>query len=206
MHKTTIAVAATLALGLGGLGLGVTSGAGSRTFAESAAVQGAYQIDPVHSSIIFRIKHLNVAYFHGRFNQASGSFLLDRDNPENSVIDVTIQTESVDTANRQRDEHLRSGDFFNVRQFPTATFKSTEVSKTGDDEFQVKGDLTIHGVTKQISTTVRHTGEGANQRGTPLAGFETVFTISRGDFGITYMPDGLGDDVRLTISLEGMRR
>jgi polyisoprenoid-binding protein YceI len=164
-----------------------------------------YAVDPVHSSIAFRIKHMNTAYFHGRVNAPEGTIDYDQANPEASKFDVTVKVDNIDTGNKQRDEHLRSASFFNATDFPNLTFKSTSVKKSGDKQLDVTGDLTIHGVTKSVTVKVEHTGSG-DMKGKPIVGFETVFDIKRSDFGIKEMMGQLGDDVRLTIALEAGKK
>ncbi len=159
-----------------------------------------FQVDPVHSSMMFRVKHMGVANFYGRFNSIAGSFSLDDDASKNS-FQVEIQTGSVDTAQKKRDDHLKSPDFFNAVQFPKITFKSVEVKKSGD-AFDVTGDLSLHGVTKAVTAKVTRTGTG-NMRGRQIAGVEAVLTIKRSDFGMTFSLDSLGDEVYIVISLEG---
>lgn len=177
-----------------------------RAVAETpSTAPGAFTVDAVHSSLIYRVKHQGVAYHYGRFNEFSGSFLLDAENPSASVVDLTIQTASVDSGHEGRDDHLRNPDFFNVEQFPTATFKATSVRKTADDVFEVTGDFTLMGTTKAITVTMHHTGQGQGRGGVTVAGFESTFTISRAEFGVG-KPGGLGDDVRITVSLEGVRK
>ncbi len=171
--------------------------------APAPAATKTYKIDSVHSSAVFRIKHNNASHFYGRFNDISGTIVYDEANPAGSSVEVTIKADSVMTGNGKRDEHLKSPDFFNAGEFPVLTFKSKGVKKgSGKAEFEVAGDLTIHGVTKPLTVKVAHTGTGKSRDG-EVAGFETVFTIKRTDFGMTYMVGPLGDDVQITISLEG---
>jgi len=165
-----------------------------------AGAPASYTIDPVHSSVIFRIKHMNTSQFYGRFNDIHGTLDFDDANPASSNLDPEIKIDSVDTHATKRDGHLKSPDFFNAATFPTATFKSKTWTKSGE-AFDVTGDLTIHGVTKPVTVKLEKTGTGKGQGG-PIIGFETTFTVKRSDFGISYMPDGLGEDVRITIALE----
>jgi polyisoprenoid-binding protein YceI len=169
---------------------------------------GSFEIDASHSAVIYRIKHLGVAYNYGRFNDVSGSFVFDADEPEASSISVEIDTASVDSGNEKRDNHLRSPDFFNAKQFPTATFESTSVRKTGPSVYEVTGDFTMLGQTMPITATINKTGEGKDPWGGFRSGIETTFTIKRSDFGMMYMVEngGLGDEVRLTVALEGIRK
>src|SRR5258708_120777 len=120
----------------------------------SARAGENYKIDPVHSSISFKIQHSGISWVHGRFNEFSGSYTLDKDDPSKGTFELTIKPESVDTNNKGRDGHLRSGDFFNVKQFPALTFKSTGI-KAADGNLEVTGDLTMHGETKPITFTLK---------------------------------------------------
>jgi polyisoprenoid-binding protein YceI len=166
-----------------------------------------YRIDPVHSFIIFRVKHLNTGFAYGRFNTFSGTFVVDERNPANSSIELEIDANSVDTGNSQRDDHLRNPDFFNARQFPKITFKSTRVRKLNDTTVEVQGNLTMRGVTRPITARVTFTGKGRNQRGQEIIGFETTFTIRRSQFNINYgLNGGLDDEVRVTFAVEGIRQ
>jgi polyisoprenoid-binding protein YceI len=166
----------------------------------------SYKIDPVHSSVLFKVKHLGVSYVHGRFNDISGTVVFDEENAANGSIDATIKTESVDTHVAARDRNLRSPDFLDVKQFPEMTFKSREVKKSGNDTFEVTGDFTLHGVTKPLTVKLTKIGEGKGMEDEYRAGGETQFTIKRSDFGMTYMLPGVGDEITVILSLEGIRQ
>ena len=173
-----------------------------------AAHNGApetYKIDSVHSSAIFRIKHMNVSYFWGRFNDLSGRISWDPANPDAADFDVQIKTESIDSKDAKRDNHLKSPDFFNAKQYPTLTFKGKSVKKTADKMFDITGDLTIHGVTKSITAKLEHTGSAKGMQGAPLIGFEATFEIKRSDFGMKLAEGALGDEVRIIVALEAGR-
>ncbi len=165
-----------------------------------------YKVDAVHSTALFRIKHLGVSYFYGRFNKVSGSFTFDEVEAGNCAFDLTINTRSIDTNSNSRDKHLKSPDFFNVKQFPKITFKSKAVKSTGKNQYDVTGDLTLHGVTRPITVPVEHIGFGPGMRGSYIRGFEATFTIQRSDFGMNFMLDKLSDEVKITVSLEGARK
>jgi len=171
---------------------------------ESALADG-FSVDPVHSSVIFQIKHNNVANFYGRLDHASGTVNIDSANVSASTLEVEIKTDSVNTGNTKRNDHIKSKDFFDVARYPTATFKSTSFSRASDNAYDVAGDFTLHGVTKPITIRLEQTGTAKTPRG-ELAGFETRFTIKRSDFGIVFMPDGLGDEIGMIISLESAKR
>jgi polyisoprenoid-binding protein YceI len=158
----------------------------------------ALEVDASHSSVIFKVKHQNVSWFYGRFDTIKGSIILDE---AKSSVSLTIDASSANTGNERRNRHLVGPDFFNTKQFPEIKFesKSVEVSKAG--HLNVKGKLTIRGVTKDVNAIAKKTGEG-KARGKPIVGYHCIFTIKRSDFGITYGKGSLGDDVEVTISLE----
>ncbi|RKU14114.1 polyisoprenoid-binding protein [Candidatus Poribacteria bacterium] len=177
-----------------------------RTESQSAAK--AYQIDAVHSSVLFRAKHLGVSYNYGRFNEFSGSIMMDETDVPKSKVEFEVKTASVDTANEKRDQHLRSPDFFNAKQFPVITFKSTKVSaKAGQENMlEVTGDFALHGVKKSITVDVEITGKGKHPQDGELIGFETTFGIKRSEYGMTYGMQGVSDDIRITVSIEAAHK
>ncbi|MBX3388562.1 MAG: YceI family protein [Phycisphaeraceae bacterium] len=167
------------------------------------AADNGYKVDPVHTSAVFGVKHNGVSNFYGRFNKTGGTFNVDPADPSKSFIDITIETDSVDTANANRDKHLKSGDFFAVTEFPTMSFKSKSFKKTGDGTYDVTGDLTIRGKTTEVIVPVTDTGHGKARNG-EVAGFETRFRINRSDYGVSFMVGpGLSDEVSILFSAEG---
>jgi polyisoprenoid-binding protein YceI len=173
--------------------------------ARPPAAPGAYSIDPVHSSVAFRIKHMNIAPFYGQFDEMTGSVSFDAADPTKSSIDASIKVDSVNTHNGKRNDHLKSQDFFNAADFPTMKFKSKSFAKSGENAFDVAGDLTIHGVTKPVTIKLEKTGEGKTQMGERI-GFGTEFTLKRSDYGISFMPDGLGDEIKVAIGIEAVKK
>lgn len=173
----------------------------------------SYAVDGGHSGAVFSIRHAGVSNFRGRFNEVKGSFVFDPADPSSASFTAEIPLASVDTGNEKRDEHLKSADFFNSRQYPVATFTSSAVSATeAAGLYSVAGDLSLHGVTKPIEAELRWIGTGSF-RGKDVAGFDATFSIKRSDFGITtYLaPDGgegggLGNTVEITIFVEGVKR
>lgn len=162
----------------------------------------SYTIDAVHSSLLFSTMHMNTARFYGRFNDFSGTITFDEAAPEKSKVEISIKTTSVDTASKGRDDHLRSPDFFDVQQFPTATFTSTSVKKGEGDKLAVEGTLSFHGVKKEMTVQLEKTGEGKGRDGEALIGFHGTFSIQRGDFGMEYGKGMLGEQVDVIISVE----
>ena len=164
----------------------------------------AYEIDTAHSMIIFRAKHNNVSYNYGRFNEFSGEITMDETDVSKSTVEFEVKAASVDTGNEKRDQHLRSSDFFSAKQFPVITFKSTKVSaKEGEEDMlEVTGDLELHGVKKSITVDVEITGRAKGRDGESLIGFESIFTIKRSEFGMTYGIGPISDEIRLIVSIE----
>ncbi|MEM9063852.1 MAG: YceI family protein [Planctomycetota bacterium] len=198
MKRSMIAISSAAALTLAGLGFGVaTQPAGAVV---TTTQDGHSRVDAGHSGVVFRIMHQGIAPFYGRFNSISGSFHL----ANGGSMNFQIETETVDTASAGRDRHLKSPDFFNVQQFPRATFESTSIRDNGDGTFNVTGDLTIRGETNEISFVATKTGEG-ERRGGYATGFEATVEISRSAFGVSALPQGLGDEVTLMIFIQGNR-
>ena len=166
-----------------------------------------YQIDTAHSMILFRAKHNGITYNYGRFNEFTGEITMDED-VSKSTVEFEVKTASVDTANKKRDQHLRSPDFFSAKQFPVITFRSTKVGmKEGkEDVLEVTGDLELLGVKKSITVDVEITGRGKGRQGEALIGFQSVFTINRSEFGMTYGAGSVSDDVQLTVSIEAAQQ
>ncbi len=163
-----------------------------------------YTVDAAHTSVSFKISHLGLSWTHGRFNDVSGSFVVDAD-PAKSSFTLNIKPESIDTGNRQRDDHLRSPDFLNVKQFPALSFKSTAVTaaeKSADGGYVVTGDFTMHGVTKSIKFNLTGGKTAEFPPGTKRTGYSTDLVLKRTDFGVG-AAGPIGDDVHISISFEG---
>lgn len=160
-----------------------------------------YKIDPVHSSVGFTLRHL-VSKYSANFTKLTGSITYDEAAPEKSSVEATVEIGSVNTANEKRNGHLLSADFFDAAKFPTAHFVSKSWSKTGDGTFDVTGDLTIKDVTKPVTLKVTLIGTGPGMGGATVSGWEATTTIKRSEFGVSYGPKILGEDVALTISVE----
>ncbi len=165
---------------------------------------GTYKVDLSHSNILFKCKHLGVSYQYGRFDKFSGSFTLGADAADSSVS-ISVEAESVNSNDPKRDQHLRAADFFNVKQFPEMKFESTKVTQGEGDDFTVVGDLTLHGVTKEVTMAVTKVGEADTGRMGKRAGFEGTFTIDRMYYGIEAYGDMLGHDVFMTFAVEGIQ-
>jgi len=169
-----------------------------------AAQADALKIDPVHSTVGFKIRHLfsNVT---GRFTDVSGTINVDPNNPGSASVEVTIGIKSIDTANAKRDEDLRGPNFFQADQFSTMTFKSTKVDVMGQ-EANVTGDLTLHGVTKPVTLHVKFLGKGPGMMGGVTTGWEASGSLKRSDYGLTWSKtiEGtqlVGDDVDIDLEI-----
>lgn len=174
----------------------------SLLLAAMPAAAATYSVDPVHSSVVFKIRHFGASNFYGDFKTVTGTIQYDAENPGASSVELEVAADSVDTRNEQRDNHVKSPDFLNAAEFPKITFKSTGVEGSGDT-LQVTGKLTLHGVTKDVAVTVEKVGEGKHPRsGESLIGFETHLTINRSDYDMGFMVGPLGEEIHLILSVE----
>jgi polyisoprenoid-binding protein YceI len=175
------------------------------SFLLAVAARGTdFAIDPVHSSLAFKVKHLGVSYVAGHFDKFSGTVSFDPKELKTLQASATIETSSVNTGNERRDNHLRSADFFDVAKFPQLTFTSQEVKDVVGEKFKLVGDLTLHGVTKRVTLDCEFGGAADSPFGDVRAGFSATTTINREDFGITGGQAGalVGKDVKITLEVE----
>ncbi len=154
--------------------------------ADRTQLTGDYTLDPAHTRIGFVARHAMVTKVRGAFNEFTGTARLDGENPERSSVELVIKAESIDTRNADRDGHLRSNDFLKMDEFPEITFRSTGVQPTGDDTFDVTGDLTIKGVTRSVTVPFSYEGQATDPFGNSRIGLEGSTTVNRQDFGITW--------------------
>lgn len=167
-----------------------------------------WQIDPTHSHVEFAVKHLMIATVKGRFADVQGSVIASDDDPTDAKIEVTIGTASIDTRQEQRDTHLRSPDFLDVERFPTITFRSRRIEAQKGDEFRIIGDLTIRGITREVTLDAEHTGRARDPWGNDRAAFTATTKVNRKEFGLTWnqaLEAGgvlVGDDLKITIDVE----
>ena len=147
---------------------------------------GTYTLDPAHTRIGFVARHAMVTKVRGSFDEFAGTAVLDGTNPANSRVEVTIEAASIDTRNAQRDEHLRGNDFLAMQEYPKITFASTGVRQAGETTFEVTGDLTIKGVTNEITIPFEFEGAAKDPFGNERVGFEGSVTINRRDYGVTW--------------------
>jgi len=161
-----------------------------------------YAIDESHTSLTFKVSHLGLSWTHGRFDDVTGNFEFDESKPEDAAFKLVTKIDSIDTNNKKRDDHLRSPDFFNAKQFPALTFASKTV-KAVKGGWEVTGDLTMHGVTKPVKFVLAGGKTAELPPGTKRIGFSTDFTLKRSDFGIDKALEMIGDEVHIAISFEG---
>lgn len=170
-----------------------------------------YTIDKVHSDVSFQVRHF-VSKVRGDFADFEGTIQVDQARPEASSVVFTIKAASISTKNEGRDKHLNSPDFFDTAKFPEISFKSTKIAPAGKDKYNVTGNFTMHGVTKEITLPVTFTGTAKDPRGDERAGFELATTLNRKDYGVNWnkaLDNGsfmLSDDVAVTISLETVKK
>jgi len=165
-------------------------------------------LDPLHSEVQFKVKHLVISTVSGFFKSFSGELDTENDDFTNANISFSLDIDSIDTNQSQRDEHLKSPEFFDAAQYPQITFKSTSFTKSGDDEYKLVGDLTIKGVTKPVTLDVEFGGSATDFYGNTKAGFEITGKINRKEFGLTW--DGVteagsvvvGEDIKLLINVQ----
>jgi polyisoprenoid-binding protein YceI len=167
--------------------------------------RGTYEIDPVHSTVVFAGGHFGVGWTYGTFNDVKGTFEIAEDLSE-SDVNVTVAANSIFTADKKRDDDLKGPDFLHTKQFPTMTFESTIVRQT-DEGYEVEGDLTLRGQTKPVTMTMAHVGSGTVPMDNSYrTGFRGELAINRHEFGITAMPPVVGEQVELTVAIEGIRK
>jgi polyisoprenoid-binding protein YceI len=191
MHKRLPAVLAAVLL--------ATLGAATARAADD------YNVDASHAGVHFKIGHLGLSWTYGRFNDVSGSFTIDPDASKCSFA-LAIKAQSIDTNNARRDEHLRSPDFFNVKQYPSITFQSTAVQAI-QAGYQVTGNLTMHGTTKQVSFALYGGRKAEFPKGVQRTGYSTELVIKRSEYGmVDKMAGAVGDEVYIAISFEGTKK
>ena len=145
-----------------------------------------WEIDPAHSQATFSVKHMMFSTVRGQFKVLSGHLHIDEQNPQNSWVDAQVDAASIDTREERRDNHLRSPDFFDAQNYPTLTFKSTNVEHTGGNEYNVTGDLTMRGVTRPVTFKAEYLGQGKNPWGITAAGLSAKTKVNRKDWNLNW--------------------
>jgi polyisoprenoid-binding protein YceI len=165
------------------------------------AATETFEFDPNHSSVTFSVRHF-LAPVPGQFAKVTGRIEVDSADFTRNTVTATVEPGSVSTLNEKRDAHLRTGDFFDVASHPTATFRSRSWQPSGDGTYAVTGDLTLHGVTRELVVPVRYLGRTEGNRGAVLTGWQAAFTINRSWFGIGKPERSIGDEVSLIVNVE----
>lgn len=171
------------------------------------AVKTKWVIDPTHSEVNFKVKHLVISTVTGTFKSFEGSLETENEDFEDAGIEFSLDVDSIDTNQEPRDEHLKSADFFSADQYPKITFKSTSFKKNGED-YELIGDLTIKDVTKPIRLSAEYGGTATDAYGNVKAGFEVSGKISRKEYGLTWSAVTeagaivVGDDIKLNINIQ----
>ena len=171
----------------------------------------SFQIDPVHSQVIFSVRHMMVSNVRGLFNVIRGQVHIDEQQPANSWVEAEAEAASINTRNEQRDGHLRSADFFDAENYPTLTFKSTRVEQVEGSEYKVTGDLSIHGVTRPVTFEVEYHGQNTHPKMGVRTGLTAKAKINRKDFGLAFGTVAeagqvlLSENVTIEIDLEAVQ-
>ena len=172
------------------------------TAVAAAAQSTTWKIDPNHTASQFSVKHLGISTVRGVFQKTTGTVIYDVADSSKTQIDATIDATSVDTRVEMRDKDLRSPNFLDVAKYPTITFKSTHVEPAGAGRMKVTGDLTIHGVTKQVVLDVDGPSAPVTAMGGQRMGAEATITINRKDFGVNGAPGAVGDEIQIVLDVE----
>lgn len=177
----------------------------------TASTLRTFAIDKSHSEVTFQVRHL-ITKVRGHFSNFEGDIHYDESTPSASSVNLTIHAASIDTAEPNRDTHLRSADFFDVEQFPVLTFKSVSVASRGGNALEVTGDLTIHGVTRRIAVPVTFLGGAKDPWGNSRIAFEGEYNVNRKDFGLNWnaaLETGgflVGDEVKIAVSVQAIEQ
>lgn len=191
------------------------AGPAAQAQGKEASHSGRYEIDNVHTAVLFQVNHLGVSNSWGRFNRVSGTLIVDDETPAESMIRLEIDAASIDTNDETgvpdaqkdaRDKHLRGADFFNVEEFPTLEFESEQVKDLGGGKLEVTGPFTMHGVTRPITAIVTRIGAATGAQFGTRIGYDAQLELDRTQFGMDYLPDLLGTKVKVFISLEAIKR
>ena len=193
IHTTTVAAA-----------LAILSASTSVSVRAETAKPGSYMIDPAHTTVMFTVSHLGTSNLVGRFNTIEGDLTLEPDG--DSKVEVSIETGSVDTNHEKRDVHLRGPDFFNSKQYPEMKFTSSKVHFSNGEPDKIEGELSLHGKTQAVTLAVEPVGAGADPWGGYRAGYHATTVIKRSDFGMNFMPGGIGDDIRVSLEIEAIKQ
>jgi len=168
------------------------------------AKPGSYKIDPAHTTVMFTVNHLGTSNLVGRFNTIEGDLTLEPKG--SSKVEVSIETASVDTNHEKRDVHLRGPDFFNSKQYPKMKFTSSKVHFSNGVPEKIEGKLSLHGKTHPVTLAVEPVGAGADPWGGYRAGYHATTVIKRSDYGMNFMPGGIGEDIKVSLNIEAIKQ
>ncbi len=180
--------------------------------AAAAPARTTWKIDPTHSHVEFAVRHLMISTVKGRFAGLAGTVVTDETDPTQVQVDVVIDATSLDTREPQRDAHLKSADFFDAETYPSLTFTSTGVKDVRGDTFKLVGNLSMHGVTREVTLDVKSEGTGKDPWGGSRAGYSATTKLNRSDFGLTWnqvLETGgiaVGDEIRISLDLELLKQ
>jgi polyisoprenoid-binding protein YceI len=176
------------------------------TLSSSKLFADQYELEPVHTQILFFCDHLGFSKSQGEFLEFDGSFTFKPENPESSSAEITIQTASIDMDNQKWNDHMKNEDFFDVESFPTMTFKSTRVESISAGKMHLYGELTLLDQTHPVTLKVTHNKSGVHPfSGKYIAGFSATTSIKRSQYGMTYGLPALGDDIEVRLEVEGIK-
>ena len=178
-------------------------------FAVSAVAQvETFKIDPSHTSIVFKVNHLGFTDVYGMFTKVDGELKFDEKTPANNSLVVNLDANSINTNEAKRDKHLKTADFFDAKQFSKITFKSDSIKKASGSNYDVKGQLTMHGVTKPVAFTFKRSRTGKDPWGNTRSGGTAEFKVKRSDFGMNFMQgeNQVGDEVTVMLGAEGIKQ
>lgn len=173
--------------------------------ATQAQAADSYQLDPTHTTVLFRATHFDIGVVYGMFRNVTGKFSLDEKKPAESSVTVEVDADSVYTNEKKRDTHLKSPDFLNVKVNPKITFTSTKVKKAGKG-YAVTGDLVLAGVTKSVTVKLTKLGQGKDPWGKERLAFEGTFSVKLSDFKVKGVPKVVGDTITITLATEGIKQ
>ena len=172
------------------------------------AQETTYAVDPVHSVVLAEVMHFSASHVWVRFDGPNGTVTINDADPSKNSFSFEAKAESLNSAVEKRDQDLKGPDLLNVKEFPTITFKSTGMKKTGDKTYEASGNLTLHGVTKPVTARVTYVGTGKGMKGETRSGADATFNIKRSDFGIgpNFPPAVISDEVNLQVSVEAIKK
>ena len=174
--------------------------------ASAFAAPEKFKVDPDHAQVLFVSNHLGFSKTYGWFEKVEGNFVLDDASPAANQVELNIVADSLTTAVKKKDQHLKSPDFLDTKQFPKITFKSDSVKKLDDKNYEIKGKLTLRGVTNPVTMKFNRMKTGEDPWKNTRTGGEGRMMIKRSEYGVKYMLDGIPDDVEIIVSLEGIRQ